>query len=138
MPSFLASRATSLKISKPFSWPAVGLKLCSLAHLRLPSGIMATCFNFMETKYQKMRVFGRVQRVLFRDSARRRAAASGLTGYVRNAEDGSLEIVAAGDGAKVAELFEWAKRGPIFARVDRYEISVVSFQETFGDFIIKY
>ncbi|HEY4527997.1 MAG TPA: acylphosphatase [Candidatus Paceibacterota bacterium] len=89
-------------------------------------------------EYQKMRVFGRVQRVLFRDSARRRAAASGLTGYVRNAEDGSLEIVAAGDGAKVAELFEWAKRGPIFARVDRYEISVVSFQETFGDFIIKY
>ena len=89
-------------------------------------------------EYQKMLVFGRVQRVLFRDSARRRGAALGLTGYVRNAEDESLEIVAAGDGAKVSELFEWAKRGPIFARVDRYEIGAASFLEAFKNFTIKY
>lgn len=89
-------------------------------------------------EYRKMRVFGRVQRVLFRDSARRRAAALGLRGYVQNMEDGSLEIVAAGEEPKVAEFFEWAKRGPIFARVDRYEIGAVSFSETLKDFTIRY
>ena len=46
--------------------------------------------------YRRMRVFGRVQRVLFRDSARRKAAALGLKGYVRNLEDGSMELIANG------------------------------------------
>ena len=89
-------------------------------------------------EYQKMRVFGRVQRVLFRDSARRRAHASGLTGYVKNLEDGSLEIVARGEREKVRELFEWAKRGPIFARVDRFEIGAAALSEDFKDFTILY
>ncbi|MBI4059650.1 acylphosphatase [Candidatus Giovannonibacteria bacterium] len=88
--------------------------------------------------YERMRVFGRVQRVLFRDSAKRRAEALGLLGYVRNLEDGSLEIVARGEKRKVTELFEWAKRGPIFARVDRYEIDAVGLGERFNDFVIKY
>ena len=91
-----------------------------------------------EKIYDRMQVFGRVQRVLFRDTARRRAKGLGLVGYVRNAQDGSLEIIAAGAKEKVAELFDWAKRGPIFARVDRYEINTVSFPEVFNDFIIKY
>ncbi|MDP3785121.1 MAG: acylphosphatase [bacterium] len=88
--------------------------------------------------YERICVFGRVQRVLFRDAARRRAEALGLAGYVRNLEDGSLEIVARGEKNRVAELFEWAKRGPIFARVDRYEIGTVGLNESFKDFIIKY
>ncbi|MEK7162442.1 MAG: acylphosphatase [Patescibacteria group bacterium] len=91
-----------------------------------------------EQVYERMRVFGRVQRVLFRDSARRRAQALGLTGYVKNLEDGSLEIVAKGEGEKVREFFEWAKRGPIFARVDKFEIGRAAFSEDFKDFTILY
>lgn len=88
--------------------------------------------------YERMRVFGRVQRVLFRDTARRRARVLGLTGYVRNLEDGSLEIVARGEKPKVEELFDWAKRGPIFARVDRHEIDTIAIPEDLKDFTIKY
>lgn len=88
--------------------------------------------------YDRMLLFGRVQMVLFRDSARRRAKSLGLQGYTRNLKDGSLEIVAEGDKNKIRELFDWAKRGPIFARVDRYEIGTVDLPEIFNDFIIKY
>ena len=87
---------------------------------------------------KRMRVFGRVQGVFFRDSARRRARALGLRGYVRNCEDGSVEIVAMGEEARIQELFEWVKRGPMFARVDRYEIESAGKREEFTDFIIKY
>jgi acylphosphatase len=86
--------------------------------------------------YERMRVFGRVQGVLFRDSARRRAKSLGLKGYVKNLEDGSLELVAKGE--KVRELFEWAKRGPIFARVDRYEFDSVNLNGELKDFAIRY
>ena len=86
--------------------------------------------------YLRMRVFGRVQGVLFRDSARRRGKALGLFGYVKNLEDGSMELVAKGE--KVNELFEWAKRGPIFARVDRYELDSVNLSEVLNDFVIRY
>lgn len=88
--------------------------------------------------FDRIKVFGRVQRVLFRDSARRRAKALGLLGYVKNLPDGSVEIVAAGAKDKISELFEWAKRGPIFARVDRFEIDTVSLPEDFKDFMILY
>ena len=88
--------------------------------------------------YRRMRVFGRVQRVLFRDSARRKAAALGLKGYVRNLEDGSMELIANGPPEGIEKLFEWAKRGPLFARVDRYELDTISLSENFSDFTIHY
>ncbi len=88
--------------------------------------------------YDRMRIFGRVQRVLFRDTARRRAKTLELFGYVKNLENGSMELVVRGEKAKIAEFFEWAKRGPIFARVDRYEIDTVNLKEVFNDFTIRY
>ena len=85
-----------------------------------------------------MRVYGRVQRVMFRDSIRRRAQSLGLAGYVKNLSDGSVEIITKGEQEKVKELFEWAKRGPLFARVDKFEIDTVSVPKNFQDFTIEY
>jgi acylphosphatase len=65
-------------------------------------------------------VYGVVQGVGFRYHTQHRATALGLTGYARNLEDGSVEVVACGDHAAVEKLVEWLKSGgPPSARVDR-------------------
>ena len=47
---------------------------------------------------------GRVQGVGFRDFVCRIGASIGLTGYAKNLPDGTVEIVADGEGAKIGEL----------------------------------
>lgn len=55
---------------------------------------------------------GEVQGVGFRYSAAREARSLGLSGWVRNAEDGSVEVWAEGDRASLQEFFAWLRRGP--------------------------
>lgn len=62
-------------------------------------------------------VTGRVQGVSFRASTVREARAHGLTGWVRNLADGSVELEAQGDDARVAALVAWCAHGPPAARV---------------------
>jgi acylphosphatase len=68
-----------------------------------------------------VRVTGRVQGVGFRWSAREEAKRLGLTGWVRNADDGSVEITAEGRADRLAAFAAWLKRGPAGARVERLE-----------------
>ncbi|MBS0569459.1 MAG: acylphosphatase [Proteobacteria bacterium] len=63
-------------------------------------------------------VHGRVQGVCFRACTREQARRLGLTGYARNRSDGSVEVLACGDAAALAELGRWLLRGPPAARVD--------------------
>ena len=67
-------------------------------------------------------VRGRVQGVFFRAEARSRAESLGLAGWVRNAEDGSVEAVFEGDEARVRSMVDWCRRGPSGARVDEVEV----------------
>jgi acylphosphatase len=62
-------------------------------------------------------VTGRVQGVGFRASTVAEARACGLTGWVRNLADGSVELEAQGDEALVAALLAWCAHGPPSARV---------------------
>jgi len=62
-----------------------------------------------------------VQGIGFRDALRSEALRLGVTGWVRNLTDGSVEALAQGDPAAVAALLEWARRGPPAARVERVE-----------------
>jgi acylphosphatase len=62
---------------------------------------------------------GRVQGVGFRWFVQREASEIGLHGWVRNTEDGDVEVVAAGDAEDLAELRASLKRGPRGSRVDR-------------------
>lgn len=62
-------------------------------------------------------VAGRVQGVYFREGCRREAEALGVTGWVRNRSDGSVEIEAEGERPAVEALLAWARRGPARARV---------------------
>ena len=61
---------------------------------------------------------GRVQGVGFRWFVHREAAELGLRGWVRNTEEGDVEVVAAGETEELAELRAALRRGPRGSRVD--------------------
>jgi acylphosphatase len=62
-------------------------------------------------------ISGRVQGVFFRDSLRRQAESHGVTGWARNAPDGTVEAVLEGEEKAVERVIEWARHGPSRADV---------------------
>ncbi len=68
-----------------------------------------------------LRVFGRVQGVGFRWYVRDAAREAGVSGWARNAADGTVEIEAGGSPAALKRLLEAVRRGPPASRVDRVE-----------------
>lgn len=62
---------------------------------------------------------GRVQGVGFRWFVHREASELDLRGWVRNTEDGDVEVVASGTMEDIAELRASLKKGPRGSRVDR-------------------
>ena len=65
------------------------------------------------------KITGRVQGVGFRRWAQKTAKDIGaLSGWVRNVEDGSVEILLKGEEANVEEMIARCRKGPLFARVD--------------------
>lgn len=66
---------------------------------------------------RQIRVSGRVQGVGFREALREEAERAGLTGWVRNRADGTVEAVLQGDREGVDAVVAWARRGPAAARV---------------------
>lgn len=69
-----------------------------------------------------LRIHGRVQGVGYRASARFKAAALGLTGWVRNLPDGDVELLACGAPTNVDALIIWCRQGPPAARVLRVDV----------------
>ena len=67
-------------------------------------------------------VRGRVQGVFFRDSARERARAHGVAGWVCNRSDGAVEAVLEGPPEAVARLVRFMQTGPPRAQVERTEV----------------
>jgi acylphosphatase len=57
-------------------------------------------------------VSGRVQGVFYRDTCRRLADRLGVSGWVRNRSDGTVEAVIEGDRDDVGELLAWCREGP--------------------------
>ena len=74
---------------------------------------------------RRLRIFGRVQGVSFRESMRERAEQLKVTGWVRNCADGTVEAIAQGDAFAVGRFIEWAQRGPDAAKVDKVEIESI-------------
>ena len=64
-------------------------------------------------------VQGRVQGVGFRWFVHREASELGLRGWVRNTEEGDVEVVATGEPEDLTELRGSLRRGPRGSRVDR-------------------
>jgi len=83
------------------------------------------------------RVRGRVQGVGFRYSATREAERLRLGGWVRNADNGDVEVWAEGAEEKLKTFLAWLRRGPQFSRVDAVEKEDKT-PRGFGDFGVEY
>jgi acylphosphatase len=81
-------------------------------------------------------VSGRVQGVSFRDATRSQAEQLGLSGWVRNTQDGQVEAVFEGDPDTVQQIIEWCKSGPSSADVE--DVSVENEEpENFSGFKVR-
>ena len=73
------------------------------------------------TTARRFIVRGRVQGVGFRYFAIRAARQAGIVGTVRNLSDGTVEAVAEGSPASIAEFRVALERGPSYAHVTRVD-----------------
>jgi acylphosphatase len=71
---------------------------------------------------RRLAIRGRVQGVWFRESMRLEAQRLGVTGWVRNRLDGSVEAVVHGSHGAVDAIIAWARRGPEAAEVQSIEV----------------
>lgn len=85
-----------------------------------------------------IKVYGDVQGVGFRWTAREMARSTKLTGYARNVLDGTLEILAQGPKEVLEKYVAWIKIGPSLARVDKIETEFREPKDAYSDFEITY
>jgi acylphosphatase len=78
------------------------------------------------TVARRVRAHGRVQGVFFRETCRRQAESRGVSGWIANREDGTVEAVFEGEPDAVESMVEACRRGPGQARIDRLEVSDVA------------
>ena len=83
-------------------------------------------------------VYGEVQGVGFRYSAARKAAGLGVLGWVRNTEEGAVEVWAEGEAAALEEFEAWLRQGPSSARVSEARITRQRPRGLYGSFEIAF
>jgi len=82
-----------------------------------------------------VRAVGRVQGVGYRQACVRRARALGITGWVRNRLDGSVEALLQGSPNQIAHMCDWLRTGVPGARVSALEVKEVQRPfDRFADF----
>lgn len=69
-------------------------------------------------------VSGKVQGVFFRDSTMKKAHELGVSGWIKNLDDGNVELVVCGERDSIMMLTEWLWEGP-----DNAEVSNVHWEE---------
>ena len=91
-------------------------------------------------KRARIVVQGDVQGVGFRAATAYEARRLGVSGWVRNLVDGSVEVLAQGEPAVVDSLITWLRRGPSLARVTGIDIDEAAPANSFAgiaDFAIR-
>ena len=83
-------------------------------------------------------VSGRVQKVMYRDFAQRKASGLKLTGTVRNKADKTVHVVAEGPREKLEMYIEKLKKGPLLAEVESVEHTWTTPTGEFTSFTISY
>jgi acylphosphatase len=86
----------------------------------------------MGKKAVRLIIKGLVQGVGFRASLREVALHYGVSGWVRNRNDGSVEALLEGDEEKIDAVILWARRGPPRARVtsvEKFDVQYIGLKE---------
>jgi acylphosphatase len=94
--------------------------------------------NDPENKAFRATIHGRVQGVGFRYSTIAKARKLGVTGYVRNTPDGSVEVIAEGDSVQCANLLEWLKEGPPGAIVRNVDFFYTDYTGSYDGFDVEF
>lgn len=76
------------------------------------------------TNTRRVRIHGYVQGVGYRYSMVVEAQRLGVTGWVRNRRDGTVEALIQGEERALARLIDWARQGPGGARVSKVEVEL--------------
>ena len=86
----------------------------------------------------KIKIFGQVQGVFFRENTKRKAEELDLAGWVRNETDGSVSTEAEGEEKDLKELIKWCHVGPELARVEKVKEEYSDKLINYKDFCIKF
>lgn len=81
-------------------------------------------------------VSGFVQGVGFRHYVRSKAKELGLSGWVKNVPDGSVNAIFQGPKEKIEEIIKDCKKGPFLSEVERVDVKWEKTEEKFDDFVI--
>lgn len=88
-------------------------------------------------KHLNIKIYGQVQGVFFRISAKQEADKLGIKGFARNEKDGTVYIEAEGEKNNLDKFLEWCKNGPDAAKVEKIEVTEIplkNFSEFNRDF----
>ena len=80
--------------------------------------------NTIQGKTIRVSIFGRVQGVGYRAWTEQRARQLGLSGWVRNRLDGSVEALFSGHQSGIAQMVRACEQGPSVAKVERIKQQV--------------
>lgn len=83
-------------------------------------------------------VSGRVQMVMYRDFAQRKARSLLVVGTVKNLSDGTVEVIAQGTPDQLKQYIEKLNEGSILSRVEGVAVEWRSARPTYDDFTILY
>ncbi len=83
-------------------------------------------------------VSGRVQMVMFRDFAERKARSLKITGTVQNLKDKTVEIIVQGEKETLEKYLTLLRKASILSRVDSVRVEWREPTQKFNDFIIVY
>lgn len=82
-------------------------------------------------------VYGKVQGVFYRKSAKHIAEKLKLIGWIKNRPDGSVESIIQGEEFAILKFLEWCRMGPAGASVEKIEIKEINDFDNLKQFSIK-
>lgn len=83
-------------------------------------------------------VSGRVQGVYYRASTEKEAIKLGLSGWVRNLDNGDVEATLQGEEELVSKMLEWMHKGPIMAKVEKVVVKELEEKQSLKEFLVRY
>ena len=94
-------------------------------------------FN-LSLKIVRLKIYGHVHGVFYRQTTQQKARELGLRGYVKNLSNGSVEVVACGNSSDIDQLIDFCQNNPGSSQVDRLDVARVDEpKEEFNNFEIK-
>ena len=83
-------------------------------------------------------ISGRVQGVCYRMETQDAAERFGVSGWVKNKPEGTVEAVFEGDQTQVSLLIQWCEKGPPFSQVDHVEVIWEAYAGEYKGFDITF